>query len=69
MKVLKECLSLLAFLVLIGACFKCSDKSDLEYQIREAEPFMLQGKEWHCALTTRQVDIDILEEKIKELKK
>lgn len=36
--------------------------------IKSSQPFILEGKEWHCAYTSRQVDINILEEQIAKLK-
>ena len=37
-------------------------------EITSSEPFVLDGKEWQCGYTSRQVDINMLEEKIHKLK-
>jgi hypothetical protein len=41
---------------------------ETEDNIRASQPFVFEKKEWLCSYTSRQVDINLLEEQIKELK-
>lgn len=37
-------------------------------KIQSSQPFMMDQKEWHCAYTPRQVEINLLEDQIKKIK-
>lgn len=56
-----------------GACF-CFMLSVLVFQpvakktITQESYFQLDGKEWQCGLTPRQVEINLLEDKIAKIK-
>jgi len=67
---MKETLFLVSVCILIiSTVMNVSFKQDIERKVRASEPFEFESKEWLCSYTTRQVDINILEEKIVELKK
>jgi len=67
MKQLMEVLGFIAFIVLAFGVVRCSDLHELQYQVKDSEPFMLHGKEWECHYTSKQVEVNILEQQIKEL--
>ena len=69
MKFLRTVVDIMCLAVLCIIASQCSKEETLTHDIKSSEPFMFHGKEWECGYTPKQVDINILEEKIQELKK
>lgn len=63
-----EFITLIIGLVMMLGVYQCSDKSRLELQIVKQQPFEYGGREYVCKNTDKQLKIDELNQKIREVK-
>lgn len=63
-----EGISLLLGIVMLFGIYRCTDKSSLEIQVEQQKPFTHYGREYICKSTDKQLKIDDLNQKIREVK-